>query len=253
MAAYYDEHVEADAVHELLAAHDICGTLAEDEPDQAAEILFGAWACLDLEARLATALFESWGVERMTDEAYPHPDVVLQPHGPMLVRGATSVQAEDGTVHARRASGRRAVPLRQVEPAAVVRRHAQGDPAPLAAVAEPPGAGCQSAARAALAPAAPCTPPPGCAEAEARKRPGTPVAARPRIAGTGRKTSSWWSWEVPPLTAPPTRLALRASSSRGPSTRRATDEVAEARRARLDAGLHAVGEALEVVVVPPAA
>ena len=60
MAAYFDEHVEADAVHELLAARDICGTLAEDEPDQAAEILFGAFTCVDLEARLATALFTSW-------------------------------------------------------------------------------------------------------------------------------------------------------------------------------------------------
>lgn len=60
MAAYYDEHVEADAVHEHLAAHEICGTLAEDEPDQAAEILFGAWTCLDLEARFTTALLEQW-------------------------------------------------------------------------------------------------------------------------------------------------------------------------------------------------
>lgn len=64
MAAYYDEHVEADAVHEQLAAHDICGTLAQDEPDQAAEILFGAWVCLDAEARFATAMLTGWGVGR---------------------------------------------------------------------------------------------------------------------------------------------------------------------------------------------
>jgi hypothetical protein len=64
MVGYYDEHVEADAVHEQLAARDICGTLADDEPDQVGEILFGAFTCLDLEARLATALFEAWGVER---------------------------------------------------------------------------------------------------------------------------------------------------------------------------------------------
>jgi hypothetical protein len=62
MADYYDEHVEADAVHEQVAAHDICATLAEDEPDQVGEILFGAWTCLDLEARVATALLSSWGV-----------------------------------------------------------------------------------------------------------------------------------------------------------------------------------------------
>lgn len=64
MSAYYDEHVEADAIHEQLAARDICGTLAEDEPDQAAEILFGAWTCLDVEARFATAVLGAWGVGR---------------------------------------------------------------------------------------------------------------------------------------------------------------------------------------------
>jgi hypothetical protein len=60
MSAYYDEHVEADAIHEHLAARDICGTLAEDEPDQAVEILFGAWTCLDVEARFATAMLGVW-------------------------------------------------------------------------------------------------------------------------------------------------------------------------------------------------
>ncbi|WP_224748681.1 iron-containing redox enzyme family protein [Nocardioides hwasunensis] len=60
MSAYYDEHVEADAVHEITAAHAICGTLAEDEPDQAAEIMFGAFTCLDLEGRMAGALLDSW-------------------------------------------------------------------------------------------------------------------------------------------------------------------------------------------------
>ena len=61
MIRYYSEHVEADAVHEHLAARQICGTLALDEPDQAGEILFGAFTALDLEARFATALLDSWG------------------------------------------------------------------------------------------------------------------------------------------------------------------------------------------------
>ncbi|HEY0643510.1 MAG TPA: iron-containing redox enzyme family protein [Nocardioides sp.] len=61
MSAYYDEHVEADAIHEHLAMRDICGTLAEDEPDQAAQVLFGAFTCLDLEARFARAMFTAWG------------------------------------------------------------------------------------------------------------------------------------------------------------------------------------------------
>jgi hypothetical protein len=61
MVRYYDEHVEADAIHEHLAARDICGTLAEDEPGQAREILFGAFTCLDQEKRFATAMLHAWG------------------------------------------------------------------------------------------------------------------------------------------------------------------------------------------------
>jgi hypothetical protein len=43
---FYDEHVEADAVHEALAAHDLAGALAQDEPDLAADIVFGARAMI---------------------------------------------------------------------------------------------------------------------------------------------------------------------------------------------------------------
>jgi hypothetical protein len=62
MVGYFDEHVEADAVHEVLAGHEICGSMAADEPELAADVLFGAFTCLDLEARLAAALLASWGV-----------------------------------------------------------------------------------------------------------------------------------------------------------------------------------------------
>ena len=34
------------------------------------------------------------------DQEFDHPDVVLEAHGPMLLRGATSVQDATGTVHA---------------------------------------------------------------------------------------------------------------------------------------------------------
>ncbi len=62
MIAYYDEHVEADAVHEQLAARDVCEVLVAEEPHLLDDVLFGAWTCLDLEARTARALLESWGV-----------------------------------------------------------------------------------------------------------------------------------------------------------------------------------------------
>lgn len=60
--AYYDEHVEADAVHEQVALRDVCGALVEREPDLAEDVLLGAWTCLDLEARTATAMLKRWGV-----------------------------------------------------------------------------------------------------------------------------------------------------------------------------------------------
>jgi hypothetical protein len=57
---FYDEHVEADAVHEVIAAWDLAGGLARAEPAVAADILFGARALLALEARWAGHLLESW-------------------------------------------------------------------------------------------------------------------------------------------------------------------------------------------------
>jgi hypothetical protein len=61
LAAYYDEHVEADAVHEQLAVREVCGALVAAEPAQADEVLFGAWTCLDLETRNAEATLARWG------------------------------------------------------------------------------------------------------------------------------------------------------------------------------------------------
>ena len=36
----------------------------------------------------------------MSDEDFDHPDVVIEPNGPMLVRGASSIRDADGNVHA---------------------------------------------------------------------------------------------------------------------------------------------------------
>jgi Iron-containing redox enzyme len=57
---FYDEHVEADAVHENIAAYDLAGGLARAEPDLAGDILFGARALLELEDRFARRLIASW-------------------------------------------------------------------------------------------------------------------------------------------------------------------------------------------------
>ena len=60
MIAYYEEHVEADAVHEQLAVRTICGALVEEEPQLVDEVVFGAFTCLDLEDRYAQRMLEGW-------------------------------------------------------------------------------------------------------------------------------------------------------------------------------------------------
>jgi len=57
---YFDEHVEADAVHEQIAMHDLCGDYAAQRPDAAADILFGAAACLALDEVLVRHLLSCW-------------------------------------------------------------------------------------------------------------------------------------------------------------------------------------------------
>lgn len=61
LAAYYDEHVEADAVHEQLALRNICGSLVAEDPALRADVLLGAAACLELDARAGAEQLQQWG------------------------------------------------------------------------------------------------------------------------------------------------------------------------------------------------
>jgi Iron-containing redox enzyme len=61
---FFDEHVEADAVHEQVAAHDLCGALVLDEPELLPDVLLGATACLELDARVAVATLSAWRTGR---------------------------------------------------------------------------------------------------------------------------------------------------------------------------------------------
>ncbi len=77
---FYDEHVEADSVHEALAVHDLAGSLAMQEPSLVPDILFGAEALLFLERRFAGRLLESWSAGRPSlwtpaGPAFAHPEV----------------------------------------------------------------------------------------------------------------------------------------------------------------------------------
>lgn len=59
-AAYFHEHVEADAVHEHLAAEDICGVMVAEEPHLREDVLVGAAVCLHLDELSAVELTERW-------------------------------------------------------------------------------------------------------------------------------------------------------------------------------------------------
>jgi hypothetical protein len=58
--AFFDEHVVADAVHESVAAVDLAGGLVRQEPGLAGDVLWGARALVEVEARWARHLLEAW-------------------------------------------------------------------------------------------------------------------------------------------------------------------------------------------------
>jgi hypothetical protein len=60
VAEYFDEHVEADAVHEQIAGRDLAGSLAEDHPELLPDILFGAAACLTVDGWAGARTLEAW-------------------------------------------------------------------------------------------------------------------------------------------------------------------------------------------------
>jgi len=70
---YFDEHVEADAVHEQIAAHDLCGRYVADHPGAARDVLFGAACCLALDDVVAEYLLSCWqtGRSSLLPEAAP--------------------------------------------------------------------------------------------------------------------------------------------------------------------------------------
>jgi hypothetical protein len=70
---FFDEHVEADAVHEALAAHDVAGALAVDDPASAPDILFGARAMVLLDERMAARTLGAWadGVSSLREPLSP--------------------------------------------------------------------------------------------------------------------------------------------------------------------------------------
>src|SRR4051794_15772528 len=60
MTRFFDEHVEADAVHENVAANDLAGSLARESSEMAADVLFGARAILAVDHGFIDNLMGSW-------------------------------------------------------------------------------------------------------------------------------------------------------------------------------------------------
>jgi hypothetical protein len=60
VTGYFDEHVEADAVHEQIAGRDLAGGLVEAEPALLPDVLFGAAAVLAIDARLTLHIMDAW-------------------------------------------------------------------------------------------------------------------------------------------------------------------------------------------------
>jgi hypothetical protein len=58
--AFFDEHVVADAVHESIAAVDLAGGLARQDPGLAGDVLWGARALSELERRWAAHVLAAW-------------------------------------------------------------------------------------------------------------------------------------------------------------------------------------------------
>ncbi|QWB21394.1 MULTISPECIES: iron-containing redox enzyme family protein [Streptomyces] len=61
---FYDEHVEADAVHEQVVRHDVIGGLLEREPHLAPDVTFGIDATEFVEDRFGTRLLTDWRASR---------------------------------------------------------------------------------------------------------------------------------------------------------------------------------------------
>ena len=61
---FYDVHVVADAVHQVVASRDLAAGFVEAEPELAGDVIFGARALMAVEERFARALLDAWAAGR---------------------------------------------------------------------------------------------------------------------------------------------------------------------------------------------
>ena len=61
---FFDEHVTADAIHEAVAAVDLAGGLARQQPEVTGDILWGAATLAELDGRWARGMLGAWEAGR---------------------------------------------------------------------------------------------------------------------------------------------------------------------------------------------
>src|SRR5438270_773995 len=78
---FFDEHVEADAVHENLAAVDVAGGLVSQTPALSSSVLWGARTLNFLADRWASHLLDRWahGKGSLLGDLDPDPSQVAEP------------------------------------------------------------------------------------------------------------------------------------------------------------------------------
>ncbi|MDX6718754.1 MAG: hypothetical protein QOJ63_1008 [Solirubrobacteraceae bacterium] len=57
---FFDEHVLADSIHDVVALHDMAGELVKQDPSLAGDIVFGASAWAGIEAAFARYMLDCW-------------------------------------------------------------------------------------------------------------------------------------------------------------------------------------------------
>ncbi|MFE7173183.1 iron-containing redox enzyme family protein [Streptomyces sp. NPDC057616] len=74
---FYDEHVEADAVHEQVVRHEVVDGLLADEPHLAPDVVFGVDATGYVEDRLAARLLGDWRAGRSSLRTPISPEISI--------------------------------------------------------------------------------------------------------------------------------------------------------------------------------
>ena len=57
---FFDEHVIADSIHDMIALHDLTGALVEQNPTLGGDIVFGALAGAGLDAAFGRYILDCW-------------------------------------------------------------------------------------------------------------------------------------------------------------------------------------------------